>query len=333
MRRSSRTLKATVLTAIIGLSMVFAVLPTASAKSGGLTFNAIVQVVPDTSNLNTPIPPGGGAVSVPITIRYRVDVPGVFSTLPPLIKNYIVYGSMIVPPQKIHLSVIDKPDWADVTISNPDVYPDIVENEYSEIQTTISINVYKDAPARPYTLTIRAESQQLGRVPAASGEAQFKIIPDFIPLITATTDEPTKEVGPLTTVTFPIKITNNGNKESIVRVIDVTVPDGWSSPIPTPTQIVIPQGETGTLTISVTTPAGFGWVPGQVGTVNVKFLIQKSPPTQTTELTEANYYTLALQLRSSGSGLIGLGIGIAAIIVIIIVLFTVLLKKKVGKQQ
>ena len=331
MRRSSRTLKATVLTAIIGLSMIFAVLPTASAKSGGLTFNAIVQVIPDISNL-TSIPPDGEPAIVPVTIRYRVDVPGIFSTLPPLIKNYIVYGSMIVPPQKIHLS-IDKPDWAAVTISNPDVYPDIVENEYSEIQTTISIHVYKEAPARPYTLTIRAESQQLGRVPAASGEAQFKIIPDFIPLITATTDEPTKEVGPLTTVTFPIKITNNGNKESIVRVIDVTVPDGWSSPIPTPTQIVIPQGGTGTLTISVTTPAGFGWVPGQVGTVNVRFLIQKSPPTQTTEITEANYYTLALQLRSSGSGIIGLGIGIVAIIVIIIVLFTILLKKKAGKQQ
>jgi hypothetical protein len=291
-----------------------------------------LKITPDTTNLGEPIRPAGPSVSVPITIEYRVDVPPGFTLLPPLLKNWVIYGSMIVPPQKVHLSIVNKPDWADVTITNPDVYIDIEENKFTTAQTTLSINVHKEAPARPYTLIVRAESLRLGRVPATFGEAQFPITPGFIPLITATTDKPTQEAGPLATVTFPIRITNNGNEEAIVKVVEIDVPAGWSPPALETTWKVIPQGQTQTFSLSVTTPAGFGWIPGEVGGIHVKFSIEQSPPTAETAA-KAGEYMLSLQLRSGGSGAIGLGVGIAALIVIIFVLGRVVLKKKASKQK
>lgn len=54
--------------------------------------------------------PGGGNVNIPTNISYMVSIPWIFKFLPPLLKNMLIYGSMIVPPMKIRLSIENKPE-------------------------------------------------------------------------------------------------------------------------------------------------------------------------------------------------------------------------------
>ena len=298
------------------------------AKEGGLVnFTPILQLDVKTGNLNGTIEPGGKAVNVPVTVKYRVNVPGLFAYLPPLLRNMLIYGNMIVPPMKVHLSIVNKPDWMDVSIASPDIYIDIKENAFSYANTSLSIAIYKDAPAQPYTLILRAESDAMGKVTSQSVEAQFKITPGYIPLVTINTDKPLREAGPMTTVTFPIKIANNANKETVVKLIDYDTPPGWAVQ-PSQNQIIIPQGKEATLSLSVTTPAGFGWMPNQVQQIKLKFIALPSPPPLSYEETTSNTYTYSVGIRSGSAPMIGIVVAILVIVAIIIALIVVIVRRK-----
>lgn len=317
------TLALTILLILSGLNIV--VVQPSSAK-GLLTFTPVLQLEVDTTPLNEEIQPDGKAVNVPVTVKYRIDVPPFLKSLG-MIEHMIVYGKFIVPPIKIHLSILNKPDWADVSITSPDLYIDIKENRFSCANTSLSISVYKDAPAEVYTLILRAESDAMGRVTSQSVEAQFKIKPGYIPLVTINTDKPIREAGPMTTLTFPIKITNNANKETFVKLVDYDTPPGWGVQ-PSQNQIVIPQGGEATLSLAVTTPVGFGWTPNQVQQIKLKFVVLPSPPPTEYEETPSNTYLYSVSVRSGSAPMVGLVGGIAAVIVVLLLLIFLMLKKK-----
>lgn len=313
---------------LVGPSMML--VQTSSAKGSGLlSFTPILQLEVDTSALNEEIQPDGKAINVPVTVKYRIDVPAwLQSPLLVPIERFIVYGKLgIIPPMKIHLSVVNKPEWADVSIASPDLYIDIKENEFSYANTSISISIYKDAPAEVYTLILRAESDPMGRVAPQSVEAQFKIKPGYIPLITINTEKPIKEAGPMTTLTFPIKICNNANKETVVKLVDYDIPPGWGVQ-PSQNQIVIPKGGEATLSVAVTTPPGFGWTPNQVQQIKFKFVALPSPPPLEYEETSSNTYVYSISIKSGSAPAAGLAGGIVAILVVILIVVMVVLKKK-----
>lgn len=302
------------------------VIQSSSAK-GLISFTPILQLEIDTSSLNEDIQPDGKPVNVPVTVRYRVDVPPFLSNLPFGLGNPILYGSFIVPPVKIHLSIVNKPDWADISIASPDLYIDIGQNKFSYANTSISIAVYKNAPAESYTLILRAEADGLGKVAPQSVEAQFKIKPGYIPLVTINTDEPIKEAGPMTTLTFPIKISNNANKETIVKLVEYDTPPGWGVQ-PSQSQIVIPQDGEATLSLAVTTPMGFGWTPNQIQQIKLKFVVMPSPPTVEYEETATNTYLYSISVRSGSAPMAGIAAGIIAIIIAVIIVLILMIKKK-----
>ncbi len=297
-----------------------------SSAKGLLAFTPILQLEVDTTPLNQDIEPDGNPVNVPVTVKYRVDIPQFLLSLP-IVGRLIVYGSFIVPPVKIHLSVVNKPDWADISITSPDLYIDVGENKFSYANTSVSIAVYKDAPAESYTLILKAEADGMGRITSQSVEAQFKIKPGYIPLVTINTDEPIKEAGPMTTLTFPIKISNNANKETIVKLVEYDTPPGWGVQ-PSQSQIVIPQDGEATLSLAVTTPVGFGWTPNQIQQIKLKFVVMPSPPTVEYEETATNTYLYSISVKSGSAPMAGLAGGIIAIIVVAIVILLMILKKK-----
>ncbi|MCD6411164.1 MAG: hypothetical protein J7L20_01870 [Thermoplasmata archaeon] len=297
-----------------------------SARDGILSFVPILYLEVDTSKLDV-IEPGGPAVVLPVRVSYYIPAPPILEGHPILTKLIVFRTPFIVPPVKVHLEVVNKPDWMDVSISTPDVYmsPDI--NKYSYANTSISISLYKEAPAQPFTLILRASSDEIGNVRSQFTEAQFKITPGYIPLVTITTDEPIKEAGPMTTLTYPIKIMNNANKETIIRLVDIKSIPGWAIK-PSQYQVVIPQGKEATISISVTTPYGFGWIAGQMETIDMKFIALPSPPPATYEETPSNTYIYSLGVRSGSLPMIGLIGGIIAVIVAILFLLLVIFKKK-----
>lgn len=305
------------ITALVLFTLVMPVISHSSSAAEGLvSFVPILHVEVDTSALSQEIKPEGVSVNVPVTVKYRVDVP---SFLKNMIGRIFVFGKFIVPPMKVHLSVINKPEWADITITSPDLYIDLEMNKFSSANTSLSITVYKDAPAQPYTLILRAESDAMGKVTSQSVDVQFKITPGFIPLITINTDEPIKEAGPMTTLTFPIKISNNANKEAIVKLTDYTIPPGWGVQ-PSQNQLIIPQGKEDTLFLSVTTPIGFGWMPNQIQQIKLKFVVMPSPPTLEYEETGSNVYIYSVSVKSGSTPLAGIVGAIVAIVVVIIVI-------------
>jgi len=302
------------------------VITQSSSAKGLVSFPSILQLEVDTTPLNQDIQPDGKPVNVPITVKYRVNVPPLLAG-PGLIKNWILSGSFIMPPVKIHLSVVNKPDWADISIASPDLYIDVGKNEFSYANTSMSIAVYKDAPAESYTLILKAEADGMGRISSQSVEAQFKIKPGYIPLVTINTDEPIKEAGPMTTLTFPIKISNNANKETIVKLVEYDTPPGWGVQ-PSQSQIVIPQGGEATLSLAVTTPMGFGWTPNQIQQIKMRFMVMPSPPTVEYEESATNTYLYSISVKSGSTPMAGLAGGIIALIIAAIVVLLLILKRK-----
>jgi len=309
---------------------------TSSAKgSGFLSSVPVIDIDVDTSALSEAIEPEGKGVQVPVTIRYRINVPKIFtgeeegllSGLWETIGRWIFFRNPIIPTLKIRLSIVDKPDWVNVVITDKDVEIPVELNKDCVANTSLTITVYKDAPALPYTLTLRAEAPGVGIIQPIETEAQFQIIPGYSPLLDIQTDEPIKEAGPMATVTFPIKITSHANKETIVKLVDYDIPPGWSVQ-PSQDQVIISPGKTSILSVTVITPAGFGWLPNQVQQIKMKFVAIPSPPPTEYEETSSNTYIRSISVRSGSAPAVGLIGGIVAILVAIVVVILMMLKKK-----
>ena len=300
--------------------------PTQKASGKLISFTPILRVYVDTSNLENPIQPEREAVNVPIRIEYSLPPLG----LPQRMKQFLffgLHGIFITPPIKVHLEVLNKPDWLDASIATPDIYltPELDKPSYAN--TTLSISVYKDAPARSFTITLYAKSEALGNVLSQDTTSQFKIQVGYIPLVTITTKEPIKEAGPMTTLTYPVEIRNNANKETRVRLISIDQPPGWAVK-PAVHEVTIPRNGSATLAISVVTPYGFGWIPGETKVINMKFIALPVPLPETYEETPTNTYLFSIGVRSGSTPMLGLVGGIIAAVVIIAILVLTIIKRK-----
>lgn len=224
--------------------------------------------------------PDGPSVSIPINIKYQVFVPDSFISNPAL--RLLFLQTFIITNAQIKLTVVNPPDWAAISLANPNPYVPI-STETQETQTTLQIAAHKDAPAQGFSLRIQAETDPVlnGHVPSQEAYLDIQFQPGYIPLINVYTAEPNVVVAPQETVNFPIEITNLGNKETIVRARITDKPDGWATLLPQ-SQIIIPSARGGgdntdTLTFSVTPPYGFGW-HNELETISLEFTPEFSPP-------------------------------------------------------
>ena len=59
------------------------------------------------------------STTVSLTIKYSTDIPQDFlKYMPWRLRNYILYGNMIAPQQIINLSILDEPDWMDISLAS-----------------------------------------------------------------------------------------------------------------------------------------------------------------------------------------------------------------------
>lgn len=281
MTKKFRSFKVSIIMLILLVSVIISIIPSASAADKMLTFNSVLEMTYDQEYLNQAVQPDGPAVTIPVTIKYKVEVPEKILDITAL--RMLFFQTFIVTAVKVQMSILNQPDWASVSLVNPNPYIDI-NYEFTEATTAVTIAPYKDAPARPFTLRIKAETDPVlnKHIPANSAELNMVFTPGYIPLINVYTDKPARVVDPQTTVNFPIKITNLGNKETIVTAKVTDYPEGWA-PLLAQSQIVIPAaGETSgdnsaEISFSITPPYGFGW-HNELETIALEFTPQFSPP-------------------------------------------------------
>jgi hypothetical protein len=264
---------------ILLLATTVSFIPTGSAKF--FEFDSQLTMTYDSDAVNEAVfQPDGPSVSIPLNIEYQVFVPESFIGNP--IMRLIILQTFIITNAKITLTVVDPPEWAAISLSNPSPYVPI-STEIKDTQSTLQIAAYKEAPAQGFSLRIEAKTDPVlnGHVPEQTTYVDIQFQPGYIPLINVYTEKPNVVVAPQETVNFPIEITNLGNKETIVRARIVDYPDGWATLLPQ-SQIVIPSAResgdnTDTLTFSVTPPYGFGW-HNELETITLEFTPEFSPP-------------------------------------------------------
>lgn len=283
--------------------------PADESSSGGnpklLSFNSYIDITPDTSNLNQPLTIDQ-SVNVPITIEYSTDVPSNFlQFLPWQIKNIILYGSMIGPMQKITIEVINKPEWADITITQKAILTDIPsKGETSEKTTSLVLSPYEEAPAQPYTITIRASCETLGRINGFEIEEDIVFTPSFVPTVTIIPENPTRTVGPRESVNFKITVKNEANKKArVIPVVktDTSDLDEWNPTINPPFHD-IPAGGEEEFIFSVYTPYDFGW-HNEIQTFQIDFTTQIFPPQENSPV--GGPYSIYLRINNYGFSMPG----------------------------
>jgi len=315
------------------LSIFIVISPVISAKSdfellnketnnggtgGLLSFPAYIYITTDESALKKPLIIDQ-SVTVPINITYKHGVPKQLYNLIPgqLIKNQFFFGSAMAPQIQITLSVVEKPDWANIYFTQPSVLMDMpMPEEKSTISTELVISPYREAPARPYTITILASSNAAGKVQSFTLSKSITFTPSYIPMINVEVEKPMREVSPKETVNFIVKVTNNANKNTIVK-FSYNAPKEWA-PIINPREIELPPLGIGEATFSVQAPYGIGW---HDKTTSMEIICQPYPsPISGEDLSKYEIAAQTADIRVTNYGFSIAGIEPFLVLLVIIVI-------------
>jgi len=263
-----------------------------------ISFNSYITIDYDTTPLDQNLDIDQ-SINVPLTISYATDVPEGFLKFIPFwqIRNIILYGSMIGPMQQITLEVLRKPDWADITLSQRDILVGIpFQGSPTSEKTSLVLAPYEEAPAQPYTITIKASSKQIGRINSFSTEVDIVFTPSFVPTVTIIPDKPTRTVGPQESVNFNIRVKNEANKKARITPQLVTSASDWSPTINPPFFDVLPGGEE-SFVFSVYTPYDFGW-HNEIQSFQVDFTTQIFPLRE--DAAKGGPYSIFLRINNYG---------------------------------
>ena len=88
--------------------------------------------------------------------------------------------------QQIHLEVLNEPDWATIRFAQPDLLMDIpFDGEPASVEhTSLIIRINENAPAEsPYTITVRATCENIGRINAFSTNEDVVFRPQYEPCL------------------------------------------------------------------------------------------------------------------------------------------------------
>ena len=110
------------------------------------------------------------AYLIKFTIGYKVGVPRLLLSshsdgyLIVLLKHWIVFGSLVVYPMMINVSIENVPNWAEIYVVTPTVYISKYSNEFVTTFCDIVVTIHDEAPSEPFTFTIHAQSLQVHRI-------------------------------------------------------------------------------------------------------------------------------------------------------------------------
>ncbi|MCX6664484.1 MAG: hypothetical protein NT038_00250 [Euryarchaeota archaeon] len=238
-----------------------------------ITYNSVLQMSYDENAVNNAVfQPDGAPVSIPLIVKFKVEIPK--TLLSNFILRILFLQTFMITSAKIKLSVANAPDWATITITNPNIYVNI-SPEFTEFNTSVIIALHSDAPSQGYDLRIKAETESLlnKHVPPNSAELSLVFRPNWVLLLEAIVAHPSVSTPPNELTLVPINITNLGNVQSLITAkINISL-DGWEKQF-VPSQMVLNSGETGQMTLLLIPPEDFQGIQS----IEMLFNATKSPP-------------------------------------------------------
>jgi len=279
----------------------------------------------NTSQLNEPIQPISEVRNIGIKLRYRPFLP---ETKIPLLNRLLSFGFKglfaFIIQVKVHLSVENVPSWCTVSLAPTDVYADLSPEGY-EANITLSVSVDKDAPAQPFTLTIKAHTDgyynPLVGVQESEGVLTAQLMPGYVPLISVETPQSQiKTTTPGKSVVFPIKVTNYANYDTRIRFRITNVPRGWN--VQSVPEVIVGSTAQGkenaeTVTLTVLPPFTIGW-HHEIET----FMLEVTPERAYGELIQGSPLYIPLVVENRGFSTPGFEIVFLLIALLTITWFT-----------
>jgi|WetSurMetagenome_2_1015567.scaffolds.fasta_scaffold00443_11 hypothetical protein len=272
-----KTIKASIIIGILLISLIpFLVTHDSTASAALISFHSYMDLNYDPSILNKPLEIDV-AMSIPITVSYWTDIPDIFSKIPYPLNNLILFGNPIGPMQKIHLELLQTPEWANIYFSSPDIITDIPfksDGVFTK-NTTLIISPKMEAPAEPQRISIKVSCESIKRINGFSFQKDIPFTPSFIPTISIQTDNPIRTSGPHQSISFRIVVQNMGNKITQVTPKIIGADEKWTTTINPPNLRIYPNQE-GEFVFSLITPYDFGW-HSEYGRFEINFLSEVYP--------------------------------------------------------
>jgi hypothetical protein len=261
-----------------------------------ISFNSYITIDYDTTPLDQNLDIDQ-SINVPLTISYATDIPeGLFGKYW-RVKNFFLYGSTIGPTQQITLEVLKQPDWADIILAQGNLLVDFPSKENPiKVETSLIFSPYEEAPAQPYTITIKATSKQFGRINGFSTTADIVFTPSFVPTVTIITEKPTRMIHPKESINFNIQVKNEANKKARIIPKLITITPSWSPTINPPFFDILP-GEEQSFVFSVYTPYDFGW-HNEIQSFQIDFTTQIFPLRE--DAAKGGPYSIFLRINNYG---------------------------------
>ena len=251
MTKNFKTMKASIVTGIALISVLSAVLPTASA---GLIFNlqSVLTVSWSANQTQQPVVPRGALRSLDLTITHEVTR-GIFGL--GMIKVYS--NRQIV----IDVEIIETPSWCTATLAQSTLSTTVIPDTRTEVHTSLTLQVADNAPAFGLGyIKLRATAKKAGLIQGFTQDFTLTFVPDYKPLIqTAFPETNTKQIGPLDTAVFPIKITNLGNARTVVLLKVENVPADWNAIVSDQVVLEEGNGSSNTAYLVIKPPKNFGY--------------------------------------------------------------------------
>jgi hypothetical protein len=189
-------------------------------------FDSVVEISYDKEVVNHSVfRPDGPPVEIPITIRYKVDIPQqIFSN--PLLR-LLFLKTIIISSVQVSLTVINSPIWATISINPPDPYIN-VDTQFQQATTILQIAVHSDAPAYPYTLRIKGEVPNIYTIDNSEAYCDVTFTPSYIPIFNLEIN-PSPQTPPNQPTFVPVSIYNLGNDFTKItaEILNINELNGW----------------------------------------------------------------------------------------------------------
>lgn len=314
MTKRFKSMKASIVTGLVLVSIIVAVLPTASA---GLIFNlqSVINVNWGAHELDKPVVPRGMLRTLTLEITHTVTHG--------LLGKGLLAG-LAGAPVNINIEVIETPTWCTANLNVGSVVVQVKPSgESSKVNTTLTMQVADDAPALGLGyIKIRATAQKSGVfISGYQNDFTLSFIPDYKPLISPHLPEAnTKDIGPMDTAVFPIEIENLGNARTIVFLNVTSVPKDWVAAVTSNIILEEGAGSKTTAYLTVRPPKSFGY---HYDEVPIKISMQPVMADDTSKVGTIYYETFIVQSRGfSTPGFEAIAfIGAIAIVFLIVAYF------------
>ena len=282
---------------------------------------------------NIPIIPRDELRIINVTITYTMDHGLPFSE--GMYLNYINYedisgGNAFSGESlgRVILQVVETPEWCHATFRRP-ILPVNITSKYIA-QMPLYILIDEDAPAYEIgDIKVKAQIKPFPTVPYITGDEKIEVLsfqPAYNPIISVDLpDINTKQIEPSKTANFPIKITNIGNDQTVVKLKVESIPSGWSATLTN--EIILDKEESNTAYLSIITPKDFGYRE-DLGIVRISL----TPVRALNESEVGDELSLSFLVQSKGFFMEGQGI-FTFVIIIILLVFIVLVIRFIARRK